>query len=322
VPLLELHPNGIYCPSGDFFIDPWAAVDRAVITHAHQDRALPGSRNYLTAEPGVALLREWLGADAPIQSVAYGRQLTIGECRVSLHPAGHMLGSAQVRIEQGGEVWVVSGDYQLATDPTCAPFEPLVCDTFVTEASFGLPIFRWPPAAEVLAAIAAWWRANREAGRASVLFTHPLGLAQRLLASLDASVGPICTHPDVDRFSHYYREKQISLAPTSADTDSTPLVLAPFATQSSDWMRPFTRASTAMVSGWMRIRGPRRRRSLDRGFVLSNHSDWPALLSSIDATHAETIWVLHGQPAPLTRWLTEHGRNAVAFEAHIAEDEV
>ena len=320
-PLLELRPHGLYCPSGDFYIDPWAAVDRAVITHAHPDRLHPGSRSYLTAAPGAALVSEWLGAEVSVQPLTYGQPLTIGDCSLSLYPAGHILGSAQVRLEQRGEVWVVSGDYNTAPDPTCAPFEPLPCHTFVTESSFALPIFRWPAPADSLAAIHAWWRANREAGRASVLFANPLGLAQRLLASLDPSVGPLHAHPEVERFCPHYRAQGIPLAETMAGAERGSLAVAPPEAIGSDWVHRFTATSTAMASGWMRIRGPRRRRALDRGFVLSAHADWPALLSAIDATGAESIWVTHGQRAPLVRWLSEQGRAATVIEAHFAEDE-
>ncbi|HJT88673.1 MAG TPA: hypothetical protein VJ732_12475, partial [Bryobacteraceae bacterium] len=180
MPLLELRENGLYCAPGDFYVDPWGPVERAVITHAHADHARPGSRAYLASVPGEALLRARVGSDAAIQAVAYGETVSIGSVRVSLHPAGHMLGSAQVRLEHGGEVWVVSGDYKLAPDPTCVPFEPLQCHTFVTESTFALPVFRWPAEVEVLDAIHAWWRANQREGRASLLFAHALGKAQRL----------------------------------------------------------------------------------------------------------------------------------------------
>jgi putative mRNA 3-end processing factor len=313
VGLLELRDDGPYCAAGDFYVDPWGAVDRAVITHAHSDHARPGSRAYLCASPGAALLRMRIGDAAAIQSAAYGERLALGGATVSLHPAGHVLGSAQVRIECAGEVWVVSGDYKLAADPTCAPFEPLRCHTFVTESTFGLPVFRWPNEADTLAAIHAWWRANRESGRTSLLYAYPLGKAQRLLAALDGSIGPIAMHGAVERVNRAYRDAGVVLPePAPAEAREAPLVVAPPACHQSAWARKFGNASTAMVSGWMRIRGTRRRRSLDRGFVLSDHADWPALLAAIDQTGAETVWVTHGFRAPLVRWLVEHGRQSVA----------
>jgi putative mRNA 3-end processing factor len=324
VALLELAEHGLYCAPGDFYVDPWGPVDRAVVTHAHAGHT--GARAYLTALPGEGLLRTQLGPDAAIQAVAYGAPLTLGDARVSLHPAGHILGSAQLCIERGGEVWVVSGDYKLAPDPTCAPFEPLRCHTFVTEATFGLPIFRWPDERAVIDAIHAWWRNNGAAGRASLLFAQPLGKAQRLLALLDPAIGPIYSHAAVEQFTGIYREQGIALAPTApvADVGPSPLglVLAPPSAHGSPWERRFGSASTAFVSGWMRIRGTRRRRSLDRGFVLSDHADWPALLRAIDETRAECVWVTHGYRAPMVRWLEEHGRRALAVDARFAEDEV
>jgi len=322
--VIELRPAGLYCPAGDFYVDPWSPVDRAIVTHAHPDRALPGSRAYLTSADGAPLVAEILGDPANIQAVPYGQRLTLGDCTVSLHPAGHILGAAQVRIEthrppspgqaSPGQVWCVSGDYQLAPDPTCAPFEPVVCHTFVTESAFALPIFRWPDASATVAAIDSWWRANRDAGRASVLFANPLGTAQRLMAMLE---GPIRVHQEVDRFSRHYRVHRAAVG----DGVREALVIAPPSAAGTPWMRPYAKASTAMASGWMRLRGPRRRRALDRGFVLSAHADWPALLQAIDATRAETVWVTGGQRAPLVRWLQENGRAALAIDAHFAEDE-
>ena len=303
----------MYCPAGDFYIDPAEPVDRAVITHAHSDHASSGSRAYLSATPGVPLLRQRLGADAAIQALDYGTSVGLGTAQVSLHPAGHIFGSAQVRIEVSGEVWVVSGDYKLAPDPTCVPFEPLRCNAFVTESTFGLPIFRWPVTTEVVDSIHAWWRGNQEAGKASILFGWPLGKMQRVLAELDSGIGPIYAHGAVERVNRVYRECGIPLPPTPPPERDTrrALILAPPGCQGSPWMKRFGSASTALVSGWMRIRGTRRRRSLDRGFVLSDHADWPALLTAIDETRAETIWVTHGFRTPLVRWLQERGRNAV-----------
>jgi putative mRNA 3-end processing factor len=313
VALLDVRPEGLYCPAGDFYIDPWEPVRRAVVTHAHSDHACPGSQEYLTAEPGVAVLRQRV--EGPVQGVAYGERLTIGDTTVSLHPAGHILGSTQVRVEHGGEVWVVSGDYKLAPDPTCAPFEPVRCHTFVTESTFGLPVFRWPAESDVLAQIHDWWRANRAAKKTSVLFAYPLGKAQRVLAALDLSIGPYWAHDSVERYSRCYRVQGIELPPQGEREGASLIVAHP------GYEHRGPRVSTAMVSGWMRIRGPRRRKALDRGFVLSDHADWPELLRAIDATNAETVWVTHGFRAPLVRWLHEHGRQAVEVEARYQEPE-
>lgn len=311
--LLELGERGLYCPAGDFYIDPWEPVERAIITHTHSDHASPGSRAYLATAPGEALLRQRLGPEAVIQTVEYGAPISMGGATVSLHPAGHILGSAQIRIESAGEVWVVSGDYKLAPDPTCPPFEPLRCHTFVTESTFGLPIFRWPDTGDVIAAIHAWWRGNQDAGKTSVLLGWPLGKMQRVMASLDGEIGPVYAHGAVERINRIYREKGIALRPTPPPERDTrrALILAPPGCQGTPWMKRFGTASTALVSGWMRIRGTRRRRSLDRGFVMSDHADWPGLLAAIDETRAESVWVTHGFRAPLVRWLQEHGRQAM-----------
>ena len=319
---MERRDAGLYCPSGDFYIDPWTPVERAVITHAHSDHVCPGSGRYLTARAGEALLRSRVGSDAAIQSLPYGEPLTDGGVSVSFHPAGHILGSAQVRLEAGGEVWVASGDYKLAPDPTCEPFEPLRCHTFVTESTFALPIFRWPAERQVIGAVEAWWRANREAGAASLLFGYPLGKLQRVLASIDRTIGPIYSHGAVERYSRIYREQGVAIpASTEVKDWSQALIVGPPGAPNSPWARKFGKASTALVSGWMRIRGTRRRRSLDRGFVLSDHADWPSLLRAIDETRAENVWVTHGYRTPLVRWLQEHGRNAVEVETRLAAAE-
>ena len=320
--ILEVREQGLYCQAGDFYVDPREPVHRAVITHAHSDHAAPGSEFYLTAAPGEALLQQRL-PDAVIQTLDYGARLAMGSATLSFHPAGHILGSAQVRIEVAGEVWVVSGDYKLAADPTCAPFEPLRCHTFVTESTFGLPIFRWPQTSEAMADLHAWWRANCDAGKASVLFGWPLGKLQRVLAELDAGIGPLFAHGAVERVNRIYRASGIPLPETPPPAGSTKgaLILAPPGWQGSPWMKRFGAASTALVSGWMRIRGTRRRQSLDRGFALSDHADWPALLAAIDETRAENVWVTHGFRAPLVRWLQEHGRNAVEVPVRVADQQ-
>ena len=318
--LLRTTDRGLWCEAGDFHIDPWLPVDRAVITHAHGDHARWGCRSYLGSVEGGRVLRTRLGPDAVIRTVEFAEPVSINGVRVSLHPAGHILGSAQVRVEHRGEVWVVSGDYKTEPDPTCTAFEPVRCDTFITESTFGLPIYRWAPQSAVFEEIRAWWSANRDAGRASVLYAYALGKAQRLLAGLlDADIGGIYTHGAVERLNADYRAGGIAL-PATTYAGSLPrnhdwsgsLIVAPPSAAGSTWLRRFGNVSSAFASGWMRIRGARRRRALDRGFVLSDHVDWPSLLGAIAATGAQRVLVTHGYRMPVVRWLEEHGISAEA----------
>lgn len=315
-PLIQVTDSGLYCPAGDFYIDPWRPVPRAVLTHAHADHARPGSAAYVAAADGLPLLHARLGPDAPITPVPYGRPIDHKGVRVSLHPAGHILGSAQVRLEHQGLVWVVSGDYKRAPDPTCLPFEPLRCHGFVTESTFGLPIYRWPPADEVFAEVHAWWRHNQAEGRASLLYAYALGKSQRLLAGLDSTVGPIFTHGAVEKLVRAYRGAGVPLPPTTPVAEaghpdwSRALVLAPPSAHGTPWTRRFAPASTALASGWMIVRGARRRRAVDRGFVLSDHADWPALLATVRETGAQTVLVTHGHAAVLARDLREQNLDA------------
>jgi putative mRNA 3-end processing factor len=318
--LLRVTDRGLYCEAGDFHIDPWASVDRAVVTHAHGDHVAWGCGAYLTSGPGVGILRRRLDPGARIRGVPYGVPSAINGVRVSLHPAGHILGSSQVRVEYAGEVWVVSGDYKTDPDPTCTPFEAIRCHTFVTECTFGLPVYRWRDTADVLAEVHAWWRANQAAGKASLLFGYALGKAQRLIAGLDPTVGPILTHGAVEQMNLVYRSEGVPLPPTThvAASDRSSwrraMIIAPPSADGSTWARRFGAQSTAFASGWMAIRGTRRRRAVDRGFAVSDHVDWPSLLAAIDATGAERVWATHGYTGVLTRWLREHGRDAQAIE--------
>jgi putative mRNA 3-end processing factor len=318
--LLRLTDRGLYCEAGDFFVDPWGAVDRAVVTHAHGDHVAWGCRAYLTSAAGVPVLRQRLDPGARIRGAGYGEPVDLGGVRLSLHPAGHILGSAQVRVEHGGEVWVVSGDYKTEPDPTCAAFELVRCHTFVTECTFGLPVYRWPAPGPVFEDIHTWWRGNQAAGRATLLFGYALGKAQRLIAGLDPSVGPILTHGSVERMNAVYRQAGIPLPPTThvAASDraswSRAIVVAPPSADGSTWARRFGAQSNAFASGWMAVRGERRRRSVDRGFTISDHVDWPSLLRTIDATGAERVWATHGYTGVLVRWLRERGVDARAVE--------
>lgn len=328
-PLLSLRPEGLYCDHGDFFVDPWAPVERAVITHAHGDHARPGCASYLAAAAGFHVLRARLGDEVTLETAEYGQTVTVNGVHVSLHPAGHILGSAQVRIEHRGQVWVVSGDYKVHSDLTCAGFEPVRCHTFVTESTFALPIYRWPEPGTVFGRINGWWRANQELGKPSLLIGYALGKAQRLLAGIDTSLGPIYTHGAVERMNEAYRASGVALPATvpavTADRRTEyrrALILAPPSAHGSPWRRRFGAASAGLASGWMRIRGARRRRALDRGFVLSDHADWPGLLDTIHATGAERVWVTHGYAAVLARWLRERGFDAQAIATRFEGERV
>jgi putative mRNA 3-end processing factor len=253
--------------------------------------------------------------------VAYGEAVRLNGITISLHPAGHILGSSQVRIVHRGEVWVVSGDYKTDPDPTCTPFEPVRCHTFITESTFGLPIYRWPLQAEVFSDINHWWRTNAANGKTSMLYGYTLGKAQRLIAGLDPSIGPILTHGAVERMTTAYREAGVVLPATRyAETAERrvntkgAIVIAPPYASASSWARRFGPQSSGFASGWMLVRGARRRRSLDRGFPLSDHVDWPSLLAAIQATGASEIWVTHGFTGPMVRWLTEQGLDARAVQ--------
>lgn len=329
-PLLRLTEHGLLCEAGGFYVDAWAPVDRTIVTHAHSDHAYAGCGHYLTAGAGVELLKLRVGEE-DVQGAAYGEKIKLGEVTVSLHPAGHILGSAQVRIEHRGEVWVVSGDYKLADDPTCAAFEPVRCHTFLTESTFGLPVYRWAPSGAVIAEILGWWQANARDGKTSLLLCYALGKAQRVLAGLAGADGQIVVHGAVERINLVYRAAGVALAPTrmvgeaprGADWKGA-LVLAPPSALGSPWTRRFNKVSSGFASGWMRVRGQRRRRALDRGFALSDHADWPALHTAIAATGAERVLVTHGNAGPLARFLGEQGVRAevlaTRFMGEAAED--
>ncbi len=329
--LIVERPGGLYCPPGDFYIDPWRPVDRAVITHAHADHARTGHAHYLAAAPAECVLRARLGP-ITLQTLAYGDVIEHHGVRLSLHPAGHVLGSAQVRLEHRGRVWVASGDYYTRGVPdddanrTCLPFEPVRCHCFITESTFGLPVYRWRAPAEVFADVNAWWAGNAAAGRASLLMAYSFGKAQRLLAGVDPSIGPIVVHGAVQPLNRAYRAAGVALPDTHLVTEVSDkaslkraLVVAPPSVQGSVWARRFGDASDAFASGWMQLRGARRRRAVDRGFVLSDHADWPGLQAAIAATRAERVIVTHGYEAVMVRWLRSQGLDAGAFKTEYGD---
>ncbi len=319
--LLKSTDRGIYCEIGDFYIDPWKPVDRAIVTHAHSDHARWGMKQYLCSYESRRVMQRRLGDEAVIDSLPYGEAVVINGVRVSLHPAGHILGSAQVRVEHKGQIAVASGDYKTEADATCTPFEPIKCHLFITESTFGLPIYRWSPQQEVYDDINAWWRENQAQGKASLLLGYALGKSQRALSGLDPSIGPIFLHGAVHGLTEDYRATGIALPDTKLIHEvegkfdwSQAMIIAPPSANGTPWVRRFGDHSTAFLSGWMAIRGARRRRAVDRGFVLSDHVDWPSLLSAIKATEAEKVWVTHGYSSIVVRYLEEQGLAARVLE--------
>lgn len=316
--LIEPTAAGLFCAAGNFHIDPWQPVPSAVITHAHGDHLRPGSSAYLCSRAAQPVVAQRLGSDTGVQTLEYGEAVVVDGVRVSLHPAGHILGSAQVRVEHHGEVWVVSGDYKRAVDPTCAPFEPVRCHTFVTEATFGLPLFRWDPPGATIEEICAWRDEMREAGRPAVLFCYALGKAQRVLAELARRVdGPVFVHGALVDLLDRYRAAGATFVATERATEAAKgrsfageLIVAPLSARGTLWMRRFGDHSAAFASGWMRIRGARRRRGYDRGFALSDHADWDGLISTIEETRATRVFVTHGYTHQLARYLTGRGLDA------------
>lgn len=326
--LVALTPEGLYCARGGFHIDPWRPVKRGLITHGHSDHARLGSREYHGAHSGVGLLRKRLG-EVSIHGHRFGERLTFGDVAVSFHPAGHVLGSAQIRVEHGGEVWVISGDYKRDPDPSCEPFEVVPCDVFITEATFALPIYRWDPIERVMAELIAWWDGNAAAGRASVLFCYALGKAQRVIAEVGRRTGrEVLVHGAIEALLDAYRAEDVPLAPTrpvaalaKGESVAGALVVAPPSAYGSPWMRRFGDASTAFASGWMRVRGHRRRRGFDRGFVISDHVDWPGLLRTIRETGARRVLATHGYSDSLARYLRETGLAAEPLETRFEGEE-
>ncbi|MEM6897127.1 MAG: ligase-associated DNA damage response exonuclease [Pseudomonadota bacterium] len=318
--VLSFTDRGIYCAAGDFYIDPWRPVERALITHGHADHARPGMARYLSTDAAAPVIRHRLG-DINLETVAYGEVTRIGDAEVSFFPAGHVPGSAQIRVEVGGEVWVASGDYKVVDDGLSEPFAPVRCHAFITECTFGLPVFNWTPEAEARAALNAWWAKNAAEGRPSIIGAYSLGKAQRILAAVDPEIGPILNHGAVENTNRVLRRQGYALPETVLVTPDTKskdhpgaLIVAPPSALGSAWARRFTGASTAFASGWMALRGVRRRRAADRGFVMSDHADWAGLNAAIGETGAERVFVTHGYTSVFRTWLESQGYDAAIVE--------
>lgn len=314
-PLLAFTDKGIYCEAAGVYLDPWRPVDKALISHGHADHSRWGHKKYITHHNNVPVAKHRLG-DITITGKGYGETFVINNVKFSFHPAGHIPGSSQIRVEHKGETWVFTGDYKLGDDGISTPFETVKCHTFITECTFGLPAFKWRPQNEVFKDINEWWNTNKKDGKTSVLFGYTLGKAQRLLKHLDTSIGKIYTHGAVEKMTEVLRP-QLELPPTELITRETDkkavsgnLIIAPPSTHGSVWLRKFAPFVTATASGWMAFRGARRRRAIDKGFVLSDHADWEELLEAIQATTCEKVIATHGYTDIFARYLREKGYDA------------
>lgn len=328
--LIQVTPQGLYCPQGNFYVDPWGETETAIITHAHSDHARFGSQHYFASVNSLPILQHCLPQAPHLHPLEYGERRQFGDVIVSLHPAGHILGSAQVRIEAEGEVWVVTGDYKRCDDPSCEPFEIVPSDVLITEATFGAPVYQWQAGDQTVAEIFQWWSDNRDQGITSLLFCYALGKAQRILAELTRFTDePVYTHGAVETLTNIYRKAGIEMLPTIPTTDlaknhsyAGALVLAPPSAHRSVWMKRFKNISTGFASGWMRVRGHRRRRGYQRGFVLSDHADWPSLLRTVRECGAQKIYVTHGYKDLLARYLSHEGMEAHSLDTLFTGDEM
>ncbi|WP_397302877.1 ligase-associated DNA damage response exonuclease [Nonlabens ulvanivorans] len=317
-PLLQFTKKGIYCAAARVYLDPWQPVDKALITHGHADHSRWGHKNYITQHDNVPIIKHRLG-DINVSSIAHGENLLINNVKFSFHPAGHIPGSSQIRVEHNDEVWVFTGDYKTEDDGISTPYQPVKCDTFITECTFGLPAFKWQQQAQVMDDVNNWCAQNHADGKTSVLFAYSLGKAQRLIKHLDTSQMKIYCHGAVFKMTEVLREL-INFPPTYLITKETTkeelagnIVVAPPSAHGSPWMRKMVPYVTASASGWMAFRGARRRRAIDKGFVLSDHCDWDGLLNSIDATGCENVITTHGYQDIFARYLREEkGLNAIS----------
>ena len=311
--LLIFNDRGIYCPRSNVYIDPIKPVDKAILTHAHSDHARPGSKYYIAQKDNFNILKLRLG-DIPLETKAYNERFLINQVKFSFHPAGHIWGSSQVRVEYKDEVWVVSGDYKTVDDGFSTPYEPIKCHVFISESTFALPVFKWLPQKLVLNQLELWWKKNAEDGKTSIVSAYALGKAQRLLTSVNPDIGKIFVHGAVHNVNEALRKDGAILPdcqyvspeiPKSAYPGS--LVVTPSSGLGTSWVNKFYPYELGTVSGWMNIRGIKRRRNAGRGFVLSDHADWQGLNQAVEACEAEKIFVMHGYTDSFARYLNGKG---------------
>ncbi len=325
-PLLAFTSKGIYCQAANVYLDPWKPVDKAIISHGHADHSRWGHKQYITHYRNVPIISHRLG-DINVSGKEWGETFTINNVKFSLHPAGHIIASSQIRVEHKGEVWVFTGDYKTEDDGISTPYEVVKCHTFITECTFGLPAFKWTPQKDVFEDINRWWAENQSEKKTSVLFGYSLGKAQRLLKYLETDIGKIYTHGAIENMTEVLRPL-VDFPKTTPITKDTKkeellgnLVLAPPSAHGSPWIRKMVPYVTASASGWMTFRGARRRRAIDKGFVLSDHCDWDGLLESIHATGAEKVICTHGYSDIFSRYLREKGYDARTEETQYGDEE-
>ena len=327
MPLIEFTDKGLFCPAGNFYIDPWKAVDRAVITHAHSDHARPGSHAYLCHTKTKPLLQLRLGLQ-DCQTLAWHEPIVMNGVKISLHPAGHIIGSSQVRIEKDGEVWVFSGDYKTEDDGLSGAFEPVPCHTFITESTFGLPIYNWKPQAAIYDDIQQWVLQNQQDKKASVIIAYSLGKAQRVIEAVSGVTNNIFAHGAVWNTQETLLaagEKLHPIKKVTAETNKADfknaVIIAPPGADGSPWLKRFAPYRLAICSGWMQVRGNARRKNADQAFVLSDHADWEGLLSAVKATGAEKVFVTHGFQSVFSRYLNENGIAAAEVKTSYGNEE-
>ena len=311
--MFNVTSSGIYCPQGGFYIDPWQPVDFAIITHGHADHARPGRTKYLCHHCTVPILKSRLGNDIAVQGAAYNEPLYINNVKVTLHPAGHIIGSAQVRLEYQGRITVISGDYKIQDDGLSTPFEPVRCHAFITESTFGLPIYNWLTVDQLNEQLKQWVYKNQSNGKTSVFIGYSLGKAQRIMKALDG-IAPIHVHYSIHKLNQAYESVGIKLPEytvvdfsESVNHLNKSIVILPPSLSESNIIRKIPNRADAICSGWMQVRGARRWRSSDAGFAISDHADWGGLLTAVNATQAEKVYVTHGQTAVFAKYLNEKG---------------
>ena len=326
--LIVLTDKGLYCGPGDFYIDAWKPVHRVVVTHGHSDHAHPDMGEYYCSPQTAPILR-WRLGEQNIHTLDFGKSVTMGEVQVSLHPAGHILGSSQVRVQHGDETWVFTGDFKREPDPTCEPFELVPCDTLICEATFAYPVYAWPSTDEEIQKILSWLEHCRTGGKAAILYAYSLGKSQRVLAGLAGRLEqPVLLHGAIARGVAVYQQAGIKLAASlrvadvPSDTDfSGRLIMAPPSAQDSAWCRRFGQFEQAFASGWMLLRGNRRRRNVQRGFVISDHADWQELIDTIEQSGAQRVIATHGNTDILIPYLQQRGIRAERLRTTFGEEE-